>query len=261
MRKNRDAVETKRDRVALAADAGLGKVSFVSVLAGTLVAYGAFAVLAGIAAAITKGVGVDTNLSSNDWHRLGVAGAAVAAVVLLLSYLFGGYVAGRMARRAGTLNGVLVFFLGIVVAVGVAALARLFTTGDDALRNLRSIGVPTSRGEWSQIGTFAGIASLAGMFLGSLLGGAAGERWHGKLLRRALDPTVGPEAEARAVADERHDASAERAARLRQGTVVDDGTSVVTRSEGAADRKVDANDRRDLTLDEEREQQRERADS
>src|SRR5438874_9764019 len=145
MRRKRDVVETRQDRAALVADAGLGRVSFVSVLAGTLAAYGAFAVLAGVAAAITKAVGIDTNLSTNDWHRWGAAAAVAACVVLLCSYYFGGYVTGRMARRAGSMNGFLVFFLGIVIAVGVAGAARLFSADDAVLRNLRSIGVPTSR--------------------------------------------------------------------------------------------------------------------
>src|SRR5215218_5205396 len=49
-----DAVETGRDRAALTREAGIGKLSFISVLAGVLVAYGAFAVLAALAAAISR---------------------------------------------------------------------------------------------------------------------------------------------------------------------------------------------------------------
>jgi hypothetical protein len=32
------------------------------------------------------------------------------------------------------------------------------------------------------------------MLIGSLVGGADGERWHTKLVRRALDPSIGPDA-------------------------------------------------------------------
>ncbi|HEV7888861.1 MAG TPA: hypothetical protein VGO92_14985 [Acidimicrobiales bacterium] len=184
-------VESRGDRTALAADAGYGRISLGSVLAGTLVAYGAFAVLLAVAAAVIKAVGMDTNLSTNEWRRMGVGGGIALACVLLLSYLYGGYVAGRMARRSGAMNGLLVFFMGIVLAVGVAALANQFTDGDTIVRNLRNVGVPTSWSEWRDIGTVAGIGSLATMFVGSLLGGAMGERWHGKLLARAWDPEVG----------------------------------------------------------------------
>ncbi|HEX2040216.1 MAG TPA: hypothetical protein VHF47_10840 [Acidimicrobiales bacterium] len=186
-----DTVESRHDRAVLAQDAGLGKVSFVSVLAGTLVAYGAFAVLLAIAAAVAKAAGVETDFSDNEWRRLGAAGGAVVAVVLFLAYWFGGYVAGRMSRRAGTTNGFLVFVLGVVLAVGVAGLVNLFTDGDDILQELRGVGVPTTWDEWRDIGTVAGIGSLLGMLLGALAGGTAGERWHGKLLTRAMDPDVG----------------------------------------------------------------------
>ncbi|MDP8987025.1 MAG: hypothetical protein M3N11_01560, partial [Actinomycetota bacterium] len=88
-------VESSRDRRAFASAASMGQVSLVSVLAGTLVAYAAFAILLAVVAAILAAVGVDTTgLTSNDWRQAGVAGGIVAALVLLLAYLFGGYVAG-----------------------------------------------------------------------------------------------------------------------------------------------------------------------
>lgn len=195
------ARETRGDRAILAQHAGLGRVSLASVLAGTLVAYGAFAVLLAITAAVAEAVGFDTDLSTNEWRTLGTAGGAVVAVVLLLCYLFGGYVAGRMARRAGATNGLMVFVLGVLVAAGVAGLVNVFTDGDDILRNLRNVGVPTSSAEWGDLGTVAGIGSLLAMLAGSIAGGALGERWHTKLLALAADPSVGPEADARAAAE------------------------------------------------------------
>ena len=196
----RRQVETRGDRVTLARDAGMGQASLLSVLAGTLVAYGAFAVLLSITAAVAKAVGIETDLNVNEWRQLGVAGGLVVAVVLLLCYLFGGYVAGRMARRSGITNGFLVFLLSLVMAVGVTLLVNLFTDGEDILRQLRNVGVPTSSDEWGDVGTVAGIGSLVAMLLGAVAGGILGERWHGKLLARAFDPGVGPEADARAQA-------------------------------------------------------------
>jgi hypothetical protein len=195
------SMETRGDRAALVTEAGLGRVSLVSVLAGTLVAYGAFAVLVAITAAVARSAGLDTDLSTSEWRELGATGGAVVAGVLLVCYLFGGYVAGRMARRAGATNGFLVFVVGLLVAAGVAGLVNVFTDGDDILRNLRNVGIPTSADEWQDIGTVAGIGSLTAMLVGSVLGGALGERWHGKLLARAADPSVGPEAQARAEAE------------------------------------------------------------
>lgn len=248
------AVETRSDRAVLAQHAGLGRASLVSVLAGTLVAYGAFAVLLAITAAVAESVGFDTNLSTTEWRGLGAVGGAVVAVVLLVCYLFGGYVAGRMARRAGATNGFLVFVLGVVVAGGVAGLVNVFTDGDEILRNLRNVGIPTSGEEWRDVGTVAGIGSLLAMLVGSVLGGALGERWHTKLLALAADPSVGPEAEARAAAEHHRrelQRAEERARESRLEPVDTESRTVAGPGVGEDDRAVVASSTADrsATLD------------
>jgi hypothetical protein len=190
-----DPIETGRDRAALTRQAGIGKLSFISVLAGVLVAYGAFAVLAALAAAAAAAIGVNTDLSANNWAELGVGSAIVAAVVLLLAYLFGGYVAGRMARRAGLLHGVGVFILALVIVALIAAITATQTDTGAIRGNLRSLGIPTTSAEWGDIGTLAGIGSLIAMLVGAVLGGLLGERWHTKLTRRAASPNYGPDRE------------------------------------------------------------------
>ena len=210
------AVENRSDRLALAEYAGLGRLSVLSVLAGVLVSYGAFVVLAGVVTAAAGALHFDTNLTNQQWRQLGMAGGLLAGLVLFLSYLFGGYTAGRMARRAGMRNGLLVFFFGIVIAAVAAGFLHLFGADEQIMASLRSVGVPSSAQEWRQVGTVAGLASLAGMLLGALAGGALGERWHAKLVRRALDPTVGPEgaAMARVSRWERRRAAARAAERI-----------------------------------------------
>ena len=188
-----DPIETGRDRAALTRQAGIGKLSLISVLAGVLVAYGAFAVLAALAGAAAAALGLDTDLSANNWAELGVGSAIVAALVLLLAYLFGGYVAGRMARRAGLLHGIAVFILALVIVALVAAIAATQTDTSAIRDNLRSLGIPTTGAEWGDVGTLAGIGSLAAMLVGALLGGLLGERWHTKLTRRAASPNYGSE--------------------------------------------------------------------
>ncbi|MBW3557188.1 MAG: hypothetical protein KY454_09680 [Actinobacteria bacterium] len=164
----------------------------MSILAGVLVAYGAFAVIAAVVGAVLGAIGFDTTqLGTNDWRQLGIGSGIAVGLSLFLAYLFGGYVAGRMARRAGAMNGLLVFVLGILVAGGIGAAIGAQADTEALAANLRSIGVPTTGSEWSAIGTAAGLGALAAMLLGALGGGLAGERWHGKLVARALDPTVG----------------------------------------------------------------------
>ena len=180
--------ETGRDRKVLAREAGRGKISWVSVLAGVLVAYGAFAVLLALATGILAAVGAGTNLQVSNWADLGIGGAIVIIVVLLVSYLFGGFVAGRMARRAGLINGVAVFVVAVLL---VAALGALIASGvntqegETALSNLRGLGIPTTGDEWRGIATLAGIGSLLAMLAGALLGGVLGDRYHTRLTRQA----------------------------------------------------------------------------
>ncbi len=186
-----DRVESSSDRRAFASAASMGQVSLISVLAGTLVAYAAFAILLAVVAAILAAVGVDTTgLTSNDWRQAGIGGGIVAALVLLVSYFFGGYVAGRMARRAGALNGGLVFLLAVLIAIVVGVLVGAQTNTEALADNLRTLGVPTSGSEYGDIATVAGIAAIVAMLLGAVLGGKAGERWHGKLATRAFAPAA-----------------------------------------------------------------------
>src|SRR4051794_33935394 len=227
MLRTKQTVESPRDRVALAHDAGMGKVSGVSVLAGTLVAYGAFLVVLAIAGGIAAALGVNTDLGSRDFHPLGVGGGIAVAVVLLISYLFGGYVAGRMARRAGAVNGLLVFVLGLLIAGAVGGAVAGLGGTDNVVRGIRNVGLPTTWSQWRDIGTVAGIASLAAMILGSIMGGMMGERWHTKLLARALDPAIGPEGRIRrdaVISSEQADARhAEAEHRVRSARADEDG--------------------------------------
>jgi hypothetical protein len=193
--RDRTMRETSRERRLLADDAGFGAFSVTSVLAGVLVAYGAFAILAGLASAAIDALNIDTDITT-DWEQLGTTGGLVVAGLLFLSYLFGGYVAGRMARRNGLAHGAGVLVLGLVVVAAVAALARSASDPDTVLNNLRSLGIPTTSDEYGQAGTVAGIASLVALVVGSLLGGALGERWHARLFARAADPNVGAQAAA-----------------------------------------------------------------
>jgi MFS family permease len=222
----RRIVENRQDRIALVEDAGLARISLASVLAGVLVGYGAFAVLAGVTAAILGSVDVNVDLTAENLAQVGTASAIALGAVLFLSYLFGGYVAGRMARRAGATHGMTVFFTGLLIAVATAGVVEATGAAQNVVDGLRSLGVPTSGEQWRQIGTVAGIASLAGMFLGSLVGGVLGERWHTKLISRALDPGVGPEARMRAEGP-----AVERSRQRRQEIVLPDAEGKETRRE------------------------------
>ena len=208
-------IERARDRKALVAAAGLPTTSIVSVAAGTLTAIGAVAILLAAAAGIGDLFDFSTSdLNGNNWNDIGLAGAIAFAVVTFLAYMFGGYVAGRMARRAGVRHGVLVFALGLLLTLGAAGIASAISDRDAAANELRDQGVPTDLNDWSGVGLVAGLATLGAMLAGSVLGGARGERWHGRLVTRAADPNVRSRDEERAdevetrAAEERHSVEA-----------------------------------------------------
>jgi hypothetical protein len=204
-------IERARDRKALVAAAGLPTTSWLSVLAGTVTAMGAVALLLAALAGVGELFDFSTSdLNGDNWEDIGLAGAIGFAVATLLGYLFGGYVAGRMARRAGVRHGVLVFVLGLLLTLGAAGIAEAVGDRDAAVDELRDQGVPTDADDWSGVGAVAALATLGAMLAGSVLGATRGERWHGRLVTRAADPNVrsrdeqrADEVEARA-AEERH---------------------------------------------------------
>lgn len=75
------ARETRKERLALARWAGMGSVSGLGVTAGVLVAYAAFAVLVGVTTAIVQVLGIDVDLTDQEWRQTGT-GAGIAAGVL-----------------------------------------------------------------------------------------------------------------------------------------------------------------------------------
>lgn len=106
-----------------------------------------------------------------------------------LSYLWGGYTAGRMARGSGTANGVLVpiaalvfvAILGTIIAAVTGAAAELDPS------DVQQLPLPLSR--LTDIGTAVGVGLLLAMLGGGALGGWLGARWHTELENRA--PSLG----------------------------------------------------------------------
>src|SRR4051794_5347973 len=90
--------------------------SATAVVAGTLVAFGSLALVMAVAGAVGSHLGLRLDgISTHQWHRAGIGGAALATVVVLGCFLFGGYTAGRMAARRGAAHGLMVFALSAVV--------------------------------------------------------------------------------------------------------------------------------------------------
>ena len=184
--------EPVSERQTIRMEASRGGISLVSVLAGVLVAFGAFVVLSAIVGGILAATGIAAGgVSADEAVDVSIGAGIGVVIVQFLSYLWGGYVSGRMARGSGVLNGILV---PIVATVLVAILGAIVAGVTSSATNLDPSDVqrlPLPLGSLSDIGTAVGIVLLIAMLVGGALGGAWGERWHSKLEeseRRAFRP-------------------------------------------------------------------------
>ena len=106
-----------------------------------------------------------------------VVPVAVALSVLIFgAYLVGGYAAGRMARFAGSKQGIAVWLwhlMGLIVAsLATYLVPQIFPNGTAAFSMQRLMNGDTSNG------LLAIMLILALSFLGALIGGACGQIYH-----------------------------------------------------------------------------------
>jgi hypothetical protein len=161
-------------------------------MTGVVVAFGATFILSAIVGGVLVALGISDTPSAVI--NAGV-GAGIALIVAeFLSYLWGGYAAGRMARGAGLANGLLVPLAAILVAVAVGAIVTAL--GATANLNLPSISnfnprLPISSKELNgrvlDTSLWMALGALIAMFVGGAIGGLLGARWHTKLERNTLE--------------------------------------------------------------------------
>jgi hypothetical protein len=190
LRRNR--VDDDRNSRVEPAPRARGGVSFGGILTGVVVAFGAIFLLSAIIGGVVAAAGyTDTNVTAGDVVDAGIAGGIAFVLAQFLAYLWGGYTAGRMARGAGVLNGLLVPFAAIVVALIVGAIAAALGATSDMNLPLQNARLPLEENVAIDWGIGLGIAALIAAFVGGALGGALGARWHTKLERRAVDEVEG----------------------------------------------------------------------
>lgn len=186
--RDRDGVDDRRDVVV---DRARGGVALGGILTGVAVALGAMMVLTAIVGAIAAGLDLIEQAAENATTvEVGIGVGIALVVIQFLAYLWGGYTAGRMARGAGALNGVLVPVVALVIAAIVAAIVA--AVGADAglivpYGETRLLAVDDTLVD---LGIGVGIGSLVAMLLGGLLGGMMGSRWHDRLEDRVEDREV-----------------------------------------------------------------------
>lgn len=154
---------------------------------GWLVAVAFTVLLIGIVGAIATAVGASLDVTpAQAQEGIGAAGIATGValfLILVIAYLAGGYVAGRMARFDGARQGVGVWLFGLVATLLVAAIGAIFGTQYDIFQRVNLPTIPVS----GDVLTIGGIIALAVILVGTLLaaiaGGKSGQRYHNKIER------------------------------------------------------------------------------
>ena len=146
------------------------RVRWGPIWAGLLTALGTFLLLTTAAVAIGA-LAVDSGASADD---SGAASGIASAIIALLAFLVGGYVAARTAgvigRGYGALNGFLVWALGVVLILALAAfgLGSLFGASGDLFSQYQQMGQPQP--DVDQQSVVDGIRNGSiGAFIGMLL--------------------------------------------------------------------------------------------
>ncbi len=149
-----------------------GGIDLPAALAGMLAAFG-LTVLLGAGTVALEAVRHDRGADTGD---LWAAGAIMAAAVLVLALLVGGWVAARIARYDGTGNGWMSGLLFALLVLGAAAAGNWADNRWSLLNDVEAPGWISSPTRVAEIGV--ALAGIAAVILASGLGGALGARYH-----------------------------------------------------------------------------------
>jgi hypothetical protein len=150
---------------------------------GWLTATGLTVLLLAVVSAIAALAGVQ-DAAGSQASAVGIGGAIVLLVVLLLAYFCGGYVAGRMARFSGLKQGLAVWLWAVIVAIVLGVVGAVAGAQSGVVNQLGSVAqLPFSASQLTVGGIVSALAVLVVTLVGALLGGLAGMRYHRRVDR------------------------------------------------------------------------------
>lgn len=157
-------------------------------LVGMLTALAMVVLLGGVLAAAIGAVGYQAGLTTDDTDELGVSGLVGGLVTLFVAFLVGGWAAARMARYDGVRNGAMTVVWTILLSAIFAGIGAVVGSQYDVFDR---VDLPRwlLRDDVGIAGILSAVAAIAVMFLGAMLGGWWGARYH----RRADAAIVGAE--------------------------------------------------------------------
>jgi hypothetical protein len=168
-----------------------GGADGTAIFFGWLCALGLAALLLAVTGAAGTRLGFAQNVSTSDVTKnagtIGIVGAALLVLVLVLSYYAGGYVAGRMARFDGARQGFRVWLLGLLVTIAAAVAGWLGGSQYNIYHQLNLPRIPVSEGNIATGAIITLIVVLVVTLLVAVVGGKAGERYHSRIDAEAFD--------------------------------------------------------------------------
>ncbi len=177
-----------RERVVEREKERFGGLKAGATFFGWLAATGAVVLLTVLLAAIGAAIGLTgtdlgevTDQAAQNADTIGVVSAIFLAVVIFIAYFGGGYVAGRMARFSGALQGIGVWLWALLFAIVIAITAAV---AGPALNDVNMQGVnafpriPVTEGELATGSIITAVIIALVSLGGAILGGMTGMRYH-----------------------------------------------------------------------------------
>lgn len=163
-----------------------GGIDLPASLVGMLTGLAMVVLLGGLVGAAVGAIGYQTGLRGDNVDDISTASLIGGLVVLFVSYLIGGWAAGRIARYDGARNGVMAAIWAILLAGALSALAAWLGDTYDVFSN---VDLPQwfNRDAFTTTALLSGVAAIAAMLVGGGLGGLWGTRYHRRADQTLLD--------------------------------------------------------------------------
>ncbi|HEU4807801.1 MAG TPA: hypothetical protein VFT01_06025 [Homoserinimonas sp.] len=184
-----------REEVAEREQQRFGGVKIGSAFFGWLAAMGMAVLLTALAAAAGTAIGLGltgdvedaTGAAAENAETVGWIGAISLVVIMLIAYYSGGYVAGRMARFSGAVQGVAVWIWAVVIAIVVAIVVAVGGTEFNILADVNGFPrIPINEGDLTTMSVVTLVLVAVASLVGAILGGMAGMRFHRRVDRVGL---------------------------------------------------------------------------
>ena len=181
-----EAIEEREDRLRGMYGGVDWLASFLGFVFAALVG-ALFSLLAGL---VLAPLGFSLDLGA-EIGTAAITGLVLVAILILLTYFFGGYVAGRLARFDGGRNGAMLLLwtlaAALLAALAGGILSSFLPAGiSESIRDFIQNDVLSTIGSLSRLGIVGGLVAIGAILaalLGGFLGGRLGSRYHTEIDR------------------------------------------------------------------------------